>query len=158
ASNGVVLTASRGSKLVAFDELASGRGEWKQTADGLNAISPDGRWLAMHRSYTPYLYLYSLPNFERVAKLTNMANIALFAFSPDSHEIAVSSSRGVEFWSIATRERTRMLTNFTRAIYGPSAGTCWLTHSRGTDLYRLDHAEPLLPLPPGLKPLALSPD
>ena len=157
--NSVVLTSTNGSKLAGFDQLATGEGAWKSTADGLNGASPDGRWLAMYRSFSPHLYIYRLPGFERVAKLTNQARISLFDFSPGGDEVAVSSRGGVEFWNTATWQRTRHLTNFTGVLYSPDARTIWLdTRFRDACLHDARTEEPLLPLPTGALPLALSPD
>jgi WD40 repeat protein len=158
-SNGVVLTSTNGSKLASFDQLASGEGAWKTTVNGLSGASPDGRWLAMYRSFSPNLYVYRLPGFERVAKLTNEARISLFEFSPQGDEIAVSSRGGVEFWSTTTWQRTRHLPEFNGVLYSRDARTIWLyTRFRAVGLYDARTAEPLLPLPPGTLPLALSPD
>jgi len=158
-SNGVVFTGTRGSKLAPFDRLATEEGAWKSTADGLNGASPDGRWLGMFRSFSPHLYVYRLPGFERVAKLTNEARISRFEFSPRGDEVAVSSREGVEFWSTTHWRRTRHLTNFTSFLYSPDARTIWLSADwRTTGLYDARTAEPLLPLPRNTLPLALSPD
>ena len=158
-SNGVVLTSTRGSKLARFDQLATDEGAWKVTADGPNGASADERWLGMFRSFTPHLYIYRLPGLERVAKLTNEAPISLFEFSPGGDEVAVSSRAGVEFWSTTTWQRTRHLTNFTGVLYSADARTVWLyTTFRAAGLYDARTAKPLLPLPPGTLPLALSAD
>jgi len=158
-SNGVIFTSARGSKVAIFDQLASGQGAWKPTADGWNGVSPDGRWLAMYRPFSPHLFVHRLPGFERVAKLTNEARISQFEFSPLGTELAVASRGGVEFWSTTTWQRTRHLTNFTGILYSPDARTFWLsTKLRGAALHDARTAEPLLPLPPSTLPLALSPD
>jgi WD40 repeat protein len=158
-SNGMVFTSTNGSKLAGFDQLMAGEGAWKTTAGGLNGASPDGRWLAMYRPFGPHLYLYRLPGFEPVAKLTNEARISLFAFSPRGDEVAVSSRGGVEFWSTTTWQRTRHLTNVNGILYSPDARTVWLyTRFRDAGLHDARTAEPLLPLPTGTLPLALSPD
>ena len=147
------------SKLAGFDQIATEDGAWKTTAAGLNGASPDERWLGMFRSFSPHLYVYRLPGFERVAKLTNEARISLFEFSPRGDEVAVSSRGGVEFWSTTTWQRTRHLTNFMGILYSPDARTVWLyTRFRGAGLYDARTTEPLLPLPAGALPLALSPD
>jgi len=113
----------------------------------------------MFRSFGPHLYVYGLPKFQRVAKLTNEARISLFKFSPLGDEVAVSSRAGVAFWSTTTWQRTRHLTNFTGILYSPDPRTVWLyTGFRAAGLYDARTAEPLLPLPPGTLPLALSPD
>jgi WD40 repeat protein len=158
-SNGVVFTSTRGSKLVGYDQLTTEQHTWKPTADGLSDASPEGRWLGMFRSYSPHLYVYRLPGFERVAKLTNEARIGQFEFSPQGDEVVVSSREGVEFWNTTTWQRTRSLTNFTSLLYSPDAQTFWLsTDWRTAGLHDARTAELLLPLPSNTVPLAVSPD
>jgi WD40 repeat protein len=162
ATNGVVLTSQRGSRLVGFDQLKSGGQPWVRTADGPNGLSADGRWLGVFRSYTPHLYVYQMPEMTRVAKLTQAGNIANFQFSPAGDELAVCTRAGVEFWSTADWRRTRARTNFTdfrQFFHAPDGRTCWMaTDHRSGGLYRTDTLEPLLPLPHGMAPLAISPD
>jgi WD40 repeat protein len=113
----------------------------------------------MYRPFSPHLYVYRLPGFERVAKLTNEARISRFEFSPRSDEVAVSSRGGVEFWSTTTWQRTRHLTNVTGLLHSPDGRTIWLyTMFRAASLHDARTAAPLLPLPPGTLPLAISPD
>src|SRR5262249_29053837 len=85
-----------------------------------------------------------------------------FKFSPLGDEVAISSFREgalITFWNTATWERTRTLTNFSRVIYAPDAGALWLTQEqRKAGLYDAHTLEPLLLLPTGMLPLALSPD
>ncbi len=159
ASNSIVFTGSRGSQLVDRDDLGAGQDRWARTSEGLNRVSPDGRWLAIYRPFTPFLYLYRLPGLERVAKLTNRVHIASIGFSPGAGELAVASNQGVEFWSTKTWERTRELTNFTGIVLAPDARAWWLTKDFSTaGLYDAHTLEPLLLLPTGMLPLALNPD
>jgi len=105
------------------------------------------------------LYVYSLPGLERVSRLTHPANIGDFAFSPLGNEVALASRWCVDFWSTRTWERTHTLTNFSRVLYTPDARTLWLTKDyRAAGLYNALTLEPLLMLPSGMLPLALSPD
>jgi hypothetical protein len=162
ATNGVVLTGQRGSRLAPFDQLESGGKPWVRTADGPNGLSPDGRWLGVFRSFTPHLYVHQMPEMTRVAKLTQAGNIGNFQFSPAGDEVAVYSRAGVEFWSTADWRRTRARTNFTdfrQFLHAPDGRTCWMaTDHRTGGLYRTDTLELLLPLPHGMAPLAVSPD
>ena len=160
SSNAVVMTTSKGSQVLAPDEIESGSDRWEGTHAGINGASPDGRWLAIHLPYTPALYIYRLPGLERVAKLTHSATIMAFAFSPLGDEVAVSSAQGgVEFWSTATWERTRALTNFSGILYTPDAQSFWLRNDLRTGgLYDARTLEPRLLLPAGILPLALSSD
>jgi WD40 repeat protein len=105
------------------------------------------------------LYVHRLPGLERVAKLSHPANIIFFRFSPHGDEVALMSRRSVEFWSTATWQRTRTLTNFMGVLYPPDARTLWLTGDPLTaGLYDARTLAPLLPLPAGMLPLAISPD
>jgi WD40 repeat protein/predicted Ser/Thr protein kinase len=158
-SNSVLFTGGRGSTLAAFDQLATAQRTWNRTSDGLNGTSPDERWLGMFRPYSTHLYVYRLPGFESVAKLTNEARIGSFEFSPFGDEVAVSSRGGVGFWSTTTWQRTRHLTNFANSLYSPNARALWLsTDLRTAGLYDARTLEPLLPLPLGTRPLALTAD
>ena len=158
-SNSVVLTAANGSQLLAPKDLESGSDRWVRTSQGINGTSPDDRWLAIYRPFSNSLDVYQLPDLEHVTKLTHPANIGDFEFSPLGDELAVSSPRAVEFWSTRTWERTRALTNFSRVLYARDARTVWLTKDyRTAGLYDAPTAEPLLMLPTGMLPLALSAD
>ena len=158
-SNGAVLTGARGSKLADFDELANDQGAWVPTVDGLNGVSTDGRWLGVFRSYTPQVNIHRLPGMERVAGLTSEANVSRFEFSPQGDEIAVASRSGVEFWSTATWQRTRQMRNYNAILYSPDGRTFWLASDlRAAALHDARTAEPLLPLPRGARPLAVSRD
>jgi eukaryotic-like serine/threonine-protein kinase len=158
-SNGVVLTGARGSKFAGFDQLGTDEGVWKKTVDGLSGVSPDGRWLAMYRSYTPHLDVYRLPDLEHVCRLTNEWSISGFEFSSLGEEVAVANRKGVEFWSTSTWQRTRRLTNYNGVLYAPNGRTMWLYTRFGTAcLHDARTAEPILPLPVGTLPLAFSPD
>ena len=66
----------------------------------------------------------------------------------------------MKFWSTATWERTRLLTNFTGPfLYAPDARSLWLTKDRrASGLYDARTLEPLLLLPTGMLPLAVSPN
>jgi WD40 repeat protein len=159
ASNAVVLTGARGSAVIGNDELGAGRRDWKRTAAGLNGVSPDGRWLALFRSFTPYLFVHRLPDLERVAILTNASNIRSFQFSPAGDELAVSCRLGVELWSTGTWQRTRTITNLNNQFYSAHGQTMWLTQElRTSGLHDAHTLELLLPLPVGTFPLAVSPD
>jgi hypothetical protein len=154
------MTGSNGSQLLAPEELETGKGQWARTYPGINGVSPDGRWLAIYRPFTPELYVYRLPELVRVAKLTHPALIGDFEFSPLGDEVTISSARaGIEFWSTTTWTRTRALTNFIRILYAPDPRALWLTKDlRTAGLYDAHTLEPRLLLPTRMRPLAVSPD
>ena len=158
-SNSIVMTSTNGSQILLPDQIATGSDRWLPTAPGLNGVSLDGRWLGIFLPYATSLYVYRLPGMERVAKLPHPGSIGGFEFSPRGDEVALASRAGVEFWSTATWERTRVLPNFSRILYAPDARTLWLRKDlRTSGLHEAKTLEPLLPLPNGMVPLALSPD
>jgi WD40 repeat protein len=96
---------------------------------------------------------------EHVVTLPHPGSIGDFRFSPAGDELAVGSRYAIEFWSTTTWERTRVLTNFSRILYPPDTRTAWITKDlRTAGLYDTRTGEPLLMLPTGMLPLALSPD
>lgn len=159
-SNSVVFTGTKGSALWSTDQAVETMSKWWPTTDGWNGISPDGRWLGIHRPNQSQLFIHRLPEFELVATLTNQASIGEFEFSPRGDEIAVASRAGIEFWSTATWSRTRHITGARGILYSPDAKTFWLSNrSAGTAvLHDAQTGELLLPLPPNTLPLALTPD
>jgi hypothetical protein len=154
------MTGSKGSQVLATEEIEKGSERWTRTPSGLTDASPDGRWLAIYGSFTPTLYIHRLPGMKRVAKLTHPANIRDFEFSPLSDEVAICSPRaGVEFWSTATWKRTRALTNFTGILYAPDVRSFWLTKdSRTAGLYDAQTLTSQCLLPMGMLPLAVTQD
>ena len=134
-------------------------GVWVQTSDGLTGTSPDGQWLGIYRPFTPWLHIYSLPTLKEVVTLTNHDSIAGFVFSPRSDELAVASFPSVELWNTETWSRTRELTNFLSLHYAPDERNWWLAKDfRTGGLYDRRTLQPLLPLPIGSLPLAISAD
>jgi len=158
-SNAVVLTGVRGSVVTEVGESDKVAGNLRPTEWGYNGISPDGRWFAVFRPYTPHLFIHSLPELKRVAILTNASNVGSFQFSPSGSELAVPCRSGVEFWNTATWQRTRAVTNLNNQLYSADGRTMWLTQEyRAGGLYDARTLELLLPLPIGTYPLAVSPD
>jgi len=153
------VTTTNGSQLLAHEAIETAPDGWMQTAQGINGTSPDGRWLGIYRPFSMSLYVYRLPGLERVIKLPHPVQIGDFVFSPLGDEVAISSRWGMEFWSTVTWERTHTLPNFSRILYAPDARTAWLTKDlRTAGLYDARDWKPLLMLPTGMLPLALSPD
>jgi hypothetical protein len=159
SSNSIVMTGDRGSQLLGPEEFETGSDHWVRTAQGLNGVSPDGRWLAIFQPWGKILYVYGLPRLEAVATLTTRSSIGDFRFSPLGDELAVCTQDRADFWSTATWQRTRAVTNVTRLLYTPDARALWLSKDLRTGgLHDARTLELLLPLPTGTLPLALSPD
>ncbi len=162
-SNSVVLTTTNGTQVLAPGEIETSRNDWRPTIAGMNRASPDGRWLGVLPHYSSSLEVYALPGLEPVARLTRLpalGTISFFEFSPAGDEVSIYSSRGVELWSTATWEPTRVLTNFSRPfLYAPDGHGLWLTKGlREAGLYDAHTLEPRLLLPTGMLPLAVTPD
>jgi len=89
-----------------------------------------------------------------------LGTINFFEFSPAGDEVSLPSSRGVELWSTAPWERTRVLTNFSRPfLYAPDGRGLWLTNGlREAGLYDARTLDPRLLLPTGMLPLAITRD
>jgi WD40 repeat protein len=164
ASNLVAWTSARGTRLGSLEDVAREEGPWVPTARGVNGISPDGRWLAIYGGFSRFLSVYRLPELEPVATLTNQARIAGFSFSPLGDELAIAGHGQTQFWSTKNWERTRAATNFIGlsyfgTLFQSDGRAMWLAKNLGTaGLHDAQTFEPLLPLPTGMFPIALSPD
>ncbi len=158
-SNRIALTSKFGSRLLSADAEPVTDGPWMPTIEGVGAASADGQWLAVFRPYSPLLHVYRLPALQETAVLTNQANIREAQFAPGDHELVTCASSGLEFWSTKDWHRTRRIPGFAGILFTTNPGECWLTKDyRSAGLYQLSSLEPLLPLPLGTLPLALSPD
>ncbi len=160
-SNELAVTSRRGTRIMPSHNVESSPDREFQTASGRNAISPNGQWLGVSPPYSPFLYIYRWPGLERVAKLTNQANVSSFTFTPDSTElvIATASRQRLDFWSTATWQPTRGVPGFRAILFAPEPGTAWLTQEYSdAGLYDVRTLQPLFLLPTGMVPLALSAD
>lgn len=157
-SNTVLMTSSRGSCLASLKNSSAPR-TWVPTAEGLNGISPDGRWAGIFTPFETELHIYRLGGLEAAAILTNRAPIRSFAFSSRGDQLAVTGRGRVEFWSTVTWERTGELTNVLDLLYAPDGKGWWLTRDyRSAGLYDSHSTQLLLPLPTGTLPVAISSD
>jgi WD40 repeat protein len=163
-ANHVAWTSARGSRIDGLDHISTNHAKWSPTLRGVNGLSADGRWLAIFGPYTPNLSVYRLPELEQVASLTNRARVSGFGFTPSGEELIVASNGQVEFWSTTTWQQTRMATNFigltgSGALFQPDGRAIWLAKNLVTGgLYDSVKFEPLMLLPNGMFPLALSRD
>jgi hypothetical protein len=127
-------------------------------------ISPDERWVGISRAYGTVAHVYRLPEMVPVARLTNQASIAGFSFSPSQNELGVVSRGQIEFWNTTTWEHTRTATDFIGLpdiglLFQPDGRSAWLAKDfRTAGLYDARTLQPILSLPTGTFPLALSRD
>ncbi|MBL9168522.1 MAG: hypothetical protein JNN07_12335 [Verrucomicrobiales bacterium] len=163
-SNAVAWTTARGSQIRLRPQLPPEEEDWKPTIQGINGISPDHRWLAIYGAYTRHLSVYQLPELQLVARLTNLARISGFSFSPGCDQLAVASTGQVEFWNTQSWNRVRLATGFiglpvAGVLYQPDGRALWMARSsRIAGLHAADDLRSLLPLPKGLYPLAQTED
>jgi hypothetical protein len=161
ASNSIVWTSSKGSRITGLENVAAENDDWVKTAQGIGGISPDGRWLTIYPPYGTVLHVYRLPGIEPVARLTNQASIAGVNFSPLQDEVAIASRGQVKFWSTTSWEGTRTATNFIGIagigmLFEPDGRSIWLAKDfRTAGLYESRTFEARLLLPTGMFPLAL---
>jgi WD40 repeat protein len=158
-SSGVAITGAKGSCSLGWEQVETGTDDWRPTIAGINGVSPDGRWLAIYQPYGTSLHVYRLPGMEPVATLQQLGSIADFQFSANRDEVGVASRAGVALWDTRSWTHTRTLTNFSRIYYPPDDRTFWLRNDlRAAGLYHRGTMAPLLLLPTGMVPLAVSPD
>lgn len=164
ASNRVVWTTTHGGRISALGGIPAGNDTWADTIQGTSGVSPDREWLGVFRPYGTVLHVYRLPDLKPVALLTNPAPIAGFCFSPSGGEVGIGSRGHVQFWSTISWERLRASTNFiglsdVGVIFQPDGRTVWLARdSRTAGLFDSQTFQPILFLPTGMLPLALSRD
>jgi WD40 repeat protein len=158
------MTTTNGTRILERNELEreTGAPKWAPTITGISSVSPDGRWLGIYRSFDTALHIYQLPDLKPAIKLTLPASFGTVQFSPLSNELAIGSMRPVthvKFWSTTAWEPTRTLMNFGRLLYTPDGRGLWLSKDQRTaGLYDAQTFKPLLLLPTGTLPLAVSPD
>jgi len=159
SSNLIAYTGENGSAIAPMDVKDATELHWNNTIRGINRISNDKQWLGIYRPFSTSLYIYHLPEMQLAVKLRNRAYISDFHFTPSGREIAVSSRNGIEFWNTNSWTHTQVLTNATGILFSPDGSGWWLTSDfRNAGLYKAGTAEPLLPLPAGVLPIALSAD
>jgi hypothetical protein len=111
----------------------------------------------MFKPFSKVLRVYRLPDLELVAKLVNQIPISTVEFSPGSDEIAVATTERIELWSTSNWKRTGEIPHFRELRYARGGSAWWLTADfRSAGLFDAESREPLLPLPTGMLPLAVS--
>jgi WD40 repeat protein len=163
ASNQLVLTSADGIRFMPLGNADPAKVRFLPKAGGWSSISPDNRLLAMRLTTSPLVRVYSLPEVERVAWLTNRAGVWTSAFSPRGDELVIATTAGLEFYNVTNWQRTRELAipceRQATILFAPDGETFWLTSDARTSALRSTRTlEVLLPLPLGHLPIALSPD
>ena len=157
-SNMAAFVSGQGTRIVPLDALYQQPPPWRPTIKGVSCGSSDGRWLAIFEPFTPVLHVYSVPSLDRVALLTNSANIGAVSFPNSGERLFIASGKQISTWSTVTWSKTAEMDKYRSALMNPSGRTMWLSSFQTSGLYEADTAELLLPLPRGSYPLAISPD
>jgi WD40 repeat protein len=159
----LVLTSEEGVRFVSLTNLLSGRGRVVEIPSGHGIVSPDGEWLAVTYSYSPFVSVYRLPGVEPVRRLETSNLVAGVWFAPYGDELTVVNRRGIEQWDTTTWQLRRRQPGFpvseSYVIYTPDGSGLWqLPTFHDASLYDRKTLEPILPLPANVLPLALSSD
>src|SRR5262249_11621712 len=118
-SNLFVFTSPLGSAVVGLEKTGAPGLPSVRTAPWHNEVSPVVPWLAVFPSYSPFVYVYRLPGIVPVTTLRSEANSGAVEFSPAGNQMAVSSRKGIEFWTTNDWTRTTVLTNFSNILFSP---------------------------------------
>ncbi len=158
-SNRIIFTTTKGSLVGRFSGAGLTNVHAAPTSSGVSGTSPDGRWLAIFEPYADLLHVYHLPGLEPATVLTNRGSIGEFAFSPDGEELVIASRTRLDFWRTSDWQQTRFVPRFMGILYTAREGPWWLSSDfQHGGLYEAASLKPLLPLPSGVMPIALSPD
>lgn len=159
----IVMTVADGVRRVALTNAATGDGETVRIPAGQGHFSPDGRWMAVVYDFSTALRVYRMPTFAEAALLQTSNFVMSVSFSPDGDEMLVIHRSGMDWFDTATWRRTRSRPGTpvagSHAFYTPDGSGIWaVTNFRNGTLLDRRTLEPVLPLPKGFLPLALSPD
>jgi WD40 repeat protein len=162
-SNQLVMTCSDGIRVMPMGNTDPDQVRFLRKAGGWSTHSPDNRLIALRIPKLPVVRVYSLPDAERVAWVTNRAGVWNCAFSPKGDELVVATANGLEFYDVATWQRTRELAiaceRQASILFAPDGETFWFTSDARTGSLRSTRSlAVLLPLPAGYLPIALSAD
>jgi WD40 repeat protein len=163
AANELILTTTNGVHVTAWTNLDSGQGRFHRVRGGMGVASPEGQWLAMVYDYSSQVRVYRLPEMKEVARLVTSNFVIRASFAPAGDELTIVNRSGVECWNTRTWQLRRRLPVVPVAgayvLYTPDEKGLWIvTHLRNTGLHDRDTLEPLLPLPAGTAPIAVSSD
>jgi hypothetical protein len=125
------------------------------------SVSADGKWLVATKSDS--LWYYSSDPWSKRGAIPVDSEILDHAFVPGDGELAIATASGLTF--VDTRDwkpQRRLpvaLDRRARVLFAPDGRTFWLAHDlRTAALYDMRTFAPLLPLAPGVLPLAVSAD
>jgi hypothetical protein len=160
-SNSLVLGTGSGALIVPHTNLTAAGVQPGYVGYVTGEVSPDGKWFAGLKGNT--LLTFRLNPWTRSHSDIFDADLLAHAFAPRGDELAVASRTGVTFLDTKRWKRQRHLPapvqRYPQLIFNPDGRAFWLARdARVATLYDTQTFEPLVRLPVGLTPLALSPD
>ncbi|MBX3732220.1 MAG: protein kinase [Verrucomicrobiae bacterium] len=162
-SNHLVLTGRDDTRVIRRNGGDAGIEVRHPAVAGWAYASADERWLGLLRNRASSLRLFRLPNLEPLRVLDLRDEVLSLSFAPDGSELAVVTSAGLRIHETESWRQTRALdlpsVRRSRVLYAQDGRSLWVTSDvRTSGLRDARTLEPLLPLPPGTMPLAVSPD
>jgi WD40 repeat protein len=135
----------------------------KQIPVLITALSRDEKTLVVAGPNSPIVQIFRVPELATERLLTNSAPVRSLAFAPDDQTLNVLTDRSLVIWDTArwqaTLARPVQAEAYGRVTADPAGRMLLLTESaRQGALVDARTLETLLPLPPWIHPLALSPD
>lgn len=159
-TDSLVLGTDDGVNIVPRTDV-SAEGSWHRLIGQVSGqVSPNGRWLAWRTSKS--LLISSLVPWKSTEPILFESALAT-AFTPQSDELLVATRSGMTFFeTVSWKPRRTFSAAFdrnARLLPSPDGRTFWLAQDAQTAaLHDLRTLEPVLPLPRGMIPLALSLD
>ncbi len=160
-SNLLVLGTSEGAFTVPRSDVAGPGVTPRYIGNIVGQVSPNGQWHAALKGET--VLVSKLDPWAAVQSIEFDSHLLAHAFTPAGNELAVASRTGVTFFDTQQWARQRhmpaLLQRHPQLIFTPDGRAFWLARdARHAALHDSRTFEPLLHLPVGLTPLALSPD
>jgi len=159
AGQSLVVAASGG--VLVYPSTNTARPEFINLGSTRASVSSDGKWLAATKDVS--VWIYSSHPWAWRRSIPVESEILDHAFVPGDGEVAIATASGLTF--VDTREwktQRRLalgLDRRARILFAPDDRSFWLAQdARAAALYDTRTFELLLPLAPGVLPLAVSPD
>ena len=159
---GLMLGIDHRAVLLPTTQITTGPGQAFPVPGAVRGkISPNGSWIAFRRDNLEIVHTPQKPQPIATAQLPS--EILAETFTPGSDELAVATRSSLVFLDTHRWEPQRRfpvaLDRNAQIIFTPDQSAFWLVHdARTAILHRTQTFEALLPLPPGIIPLAFTPD
>jgi WD40 repeat protein len=159
-TDSLVLGTDDGVHIVPRTDVTA-EGVWHRLIGQVSGqVSPNGRWMTWRTSKS--LLISSLAPWKSTKPILFESALAT-AFTPQSDELLVATRTGITFFeTVNWKPRRTFSATFdrnARLLPSPDGRSVWFAHDAQTAaLHDLRTLEPILPLPRGMVPLAVSLD